>query len=99
MSLVAQEFSILTGYEFKKDLIYRIKDTKPQYKLSLKEREKNLKNAFHAEKKNYNKEKILLIDDILTTGSTIKEMVKTLKNSGISDVTVFVTSCTEYNLT
>ncbi len=98
MSLVAAEFSRLCGYEVKDDLIRRIKDTKPQYKLSIKEREENLHNAFEVDTKNYNGEKLLIIDDILTTGSTICEMIKTLKNSEITEVCVFVTSCTDFNL-
>lgn len=102
MELAAKEFSKLTGYEVKNDLIRRIKDTKPQYKLTKKEREKNLHNAFECDKSNFHGEKLLLIDDILTTGSTMEEMVKTLKNAGIGagieDLTIFVTSCTKYHL-
>lgn len=98
MELVAKELSKLTGYEVKNDLIHRVKDTKPQYKLTKKEREKNLHNAFECDKANYRDEKLLLIDDILTTGSTMEEMVKTFKNAGIEDLTIFVTSCTKHHL-
>lgn len=98
MQLVAQEFSKLTGYEVKDDLIKRVKDTKPQYKLSKKEREENLHNAFECVKENYNGEKLLIVDDILTTGSTMEEMAKTLQKSGLEDLTIFVTSCTKYHV-
>lgn len=98
MMLVAQEFSKLTGYKINSEIIKRIKDTKPQYKLSKKEREENLKEAFLCNPECYKGEKLLLIDDILTTGSTMSEMIKTLQSSGINDLTVFVTSCTQYNL-
>lgn len=98
MVLVAQEFSNLTGYDVNTKLIKRVKNTKPQYKLSKNEREKNLKDAFLCNLENYNNEKILIIDDILTTGSTAKEIIKTLKTADLKDITVFVTSCTEYNL-
>lgn len=94
MLLVAKELSKLTGYKINNDLLVRIKDTKPQYRLSQKEREANLKNAFKAEKDKYNGENILIIDDILTTGSTLKEMIKELEKTGITDITAFTTSCT-----
>lgn len=98
MVLVAQEFSKLTGYKTNFEIIKRVKNTKPQYKLSKKEREKNLKNAFECDSSKYNGTKLLLIDDILTTGSTMEEMIKTFQNVQIKDLTVFVTSCTKFNL-
>ena len=98
MELVAQEFSKLTGYSINTEIIKRIKDTKPQYKLTKKQRKKNLHNAFEYSEHHYNGEKLLLIDDILTTGSTMEEMIKTFQNAGVKDLTVFVTSCTEFNI-
>jgi ComF family protein len=98
MLLVAEEFAKLTNYQVCNSLITRIKDTKPQYKLTKKQREKNLHNAFACNTQNYNQENILLIDDILTTGSTISEMIKTFHQHDIKNITVFVTSCTKYNL-
>ena len=98
MNLVAEEFSKLTGYKVNYELIKRIKDTKPQYKLTKREREENLKDAFECNLISYEGEKLLLIDDILTTGSTMTEIIKSFQNKGVNDLTVFVTSCTEYHL-
>lgn len=98
MVLVAQEFSKLTGYKTNVDIIKRVKNTKPQYKLTKKEREKNLKDAFECDMTHFHGQKLLLIDDILTTGSTMEEMIKTFQKAGITDLSVFVTSCTKYNL-
>lgn len=99
MSLVAKEFAKMTGYEVNENIINRIRNTKPQYKLSKKEREKNLKNAFQCNKEFYNTdEKLLLMDDILTTGSTMEEMIKTLQKADVKNLAVFVTSCTKFNL-
>ena len=95
MMLVAEEFSRLTGYPIKKDLIKRIKDTKPQYKLHLHEREKNLANAFEVDPTKYNGENLLIIDDILTTGSTLGEMIRTFRRENINHLTCFTTSCAE----
>lgn len=101
MSLVAKEFSKMTGYEINETLVERIKDTKPQYKLTKKERAANLIDAFSVITDNIEncKEKNLLIfDDILTTGSTVAEISKILRKAGAQSIVAFTTSCTEYNV-
>ena len=92
MELVAKEFCYLTGYEYNCDLIKRIKDTKPQYKLTKKERAENLHGAFEVDKsKNLNK-KVLIVDDICTTGSTFEEMINEFKRNEICDIICFATT-------
>ncbi len=93
MELVAQEFSALSGYEVNLNLIKRIKDTKPQYKLNKAQRMINLSDAFEVFAQNLipNK-KILLFDDICTTGSTFEQMIKTLNDANIYDITCFATT-------
>lgn len=98
MELVAKEFSKLTGYDLNNSLIYRIKETKPQYRLSIKEREENLEGAFLVDKTSYDEEKLLIIDDILTTGSTIKAMFQAFFKKDMHKVTAFTTSCTESHI-
>ena len=92
MELVANELSRLTGWEVKNNLIGRIKETKPQYKLNKQERMKNLENAFKVYAENYNGEKLLIIDDIYTTGSTLMEMIKEFQRNKITDITCLTTS-------
>lgn len=87
MELVAEEFCRLSGNTLNTDLIKRIKDTKPQYKLKRAEREVNLSGAFKVNKENFLPMKILLIDDICTTGSTFEEMIKEFEKHNISDIT------------
>jgi len=70
---------------FLKNVLIKNKETSFQSKLSRKERENNLLNAFSCNKEIRNK-KILLIDDIYTTGSTIEECAKTLKQSGANRI-------------
>lgn len=93
MELVAIEFAKFSGYEINFDLIKRIKDTKPQYKLNKSQRMMNLSNAFEVDKtKLITGKQILIIDDICTTGSTFEEMIKEFNNVGIYDITCFATT-------
>lgn len=93
MELVAEEFSKLSGMPVNKDLIFRIKDTKPQYNLKRKERLDNLKNAFEVKVQNLDKmRKVLIIDDICTTGATFEEMIKEFEKKGVYDITCFATT-------
>ena len=93
MELVAEEFAKLSGYEINFEAIKRIKDTKPQYKLNKAQRMMNLSKAFEVDKSKIIKDKkILIIDDICTTGSTFEEMVKEFNNVGVYDIVCFATT-------
>jgi ComF family protein len=96
MELVALEFSKLSGFEVNFELIKRIKDTKPQYNLNKAQRMLNLSKAFQVNPEKYNNKKILLIDDICTTGSTFEEMIRNLKEYGIDDITCFATTSVQH---
>ncbi|MDD3013695.1 MAG: ComF family protein [Candidatus Gastranaerophilales bacterium] len=82
--LIADEFSKLTGYTVNNKIAKRVKNTEPQYKLSKRERIENLKDAFKIVKTEYTGKKLLLLDDISTTGTTLDELKKTFENEGIS---------------
>ena len=92
MELVAEEFCALSGFSLNNDLIKRVKDTKPQYKLSRQERLKNLSEAFEVDITKNSNMPVLILDDICTTGSTFEEMIKTLKNNGITDIVCLAAS-------
>lgn len=92
MELVCKEFSKLSGFECNFELIKRIKDTKPQYRLSRVQRLKNLSGAFEVNKDKISGKPLLIMDDICTTGSTFEEMIKALKNAGIKNIVCFATS-------
>ncbi len=95
MDLVCQKFCELSGYIFNNHSIIRNRETKPQYKLSKKEREDNLKNAFSIVDKDF-KEPILLMDDISTTGTTFKEIISLLNAEGFYNIVCFVTAVPEH---
>lgn len=92
MELVCTDFSRFSGFSCNFDLIKRVKDTKPQYKLSRKERLKNLSEAFIVDTEKLSGKNLLIMDDICTTGSTFEEMIKVLKISGANYIVCFATS-------
>ena len=92
MELVCEEFSKLSGFSCNFELIKRVKDTKPQYRLNKKERMLNLHEAFEVNKDCYTGKELLIMDDICTTGSTFEEMIITLKAEGINNITCMATA-------
>lgn len=96
MELVCKEFSLLSGFKCNFNLIERIKDTKPQYKLSRAERLENLQHAFTVNKDFVPQNPVLIFDDICTTGATFEEIIKELKSNGINEITCFATSTPVY---
>lgn len=72
-----------------KDVLYKIKDTKPQSTLDKEQRKINIQGAYKVQNSNIiNNKKVLLFDDIYTTGSTLEECAKVLKKSGAYEVSV-----------
>ena len=69
----------------------RHKNTSQQMTLTAKQRQKNIKNAFKIIKP-INAQYIAILDDVMTTGSTVNEFAKTLKKSGIKQVDIWVCS-------
>lgn len=70
------------------NILKRTRDTKTQYKLKKEDREENLKNAFKlvvSSQKSVARN-IFLVDDIVTTGSTLKEAANVLKRNGANKV-------------
>ena len=86
MELVSEEFSKMCGYTLNTELIKRVKDTKPQYRLTRKERLDNLSGAFEVDKTKDLHKPVLILDDICTTSATFEEMIKTLQESGITGI-------------
>lgn len=71
----------------KNSAVKRKKYTKSQTKLSKEEREKNVGNAFVIKDISLVKNKrLLIVDDVFTTGSTMKSIASVLKNNGAEKV-------------
>lgn len=76
------------------DLFLRIKDTVPQEQLSRKERQKVVIGVFSASPK-LKGLRLLLVDDVMTTGATIRECTGILLKAGAASVDVAVVARTE----
>ncbi len=69
------------------EYLKRVKETKPQAQLVSFYRKQNIKGAFALDSRPQRLDSnIILIDDVWTTGSTLKECAKVLKGSGASSV-------------
>lgn len=69
------------------DVLYRNRDTIPQTSLGRQERLNNVQGAFSLKKDADLKEQIIwLVDDVVTTGTTLDECAQVLKNHGVLDV-------------
>lgn len=68
------------------DCIKRVVDTSPQKELNDKARMKNLKNAFKIGENTLKLSKVLLVDDIYTSGATIEACTRELLEHGAEEV-------------
>ena len=85
--LIAKEIAKMLNIKLENNILIKTKDIKAQSGLTKKERAINIKNAFMV--KNIDKLKnknILLFDDIYTTGSTVNECARILKEAGANRV-------------
>lgn len=71
------------------DLLVRARNTETQTKLNFEERKENVKDAFFVNGKYKNLvlgKRIIIVDDVITTGSTVNECAKALVQAGASEV-------------
>ena len=85
--LIARYLSNFAKIQYKKDVIIKIKNNLRQSELDIHERKENVKDAYSIKNiEIVNGKKVVLIDDIYTTGATLNECAKVLKNAGAKEV-------------
>lgn len=85
--LLAEKLAKLWQLPLERSLLQRTRWTEPQTALSADERRRNLRNAFAVEDTaSILGRKVLLVDDVYTTGSTLNECSLTLKGGGAAAV-------------
>lgn len=88
----AVELALPVGKRLKRpvrlDLCARVRATDVQSKLDAAERKKNLRDAF-AVKHPVDGKHIAILDDVVTTGTTVESLTRTLKDAGAREVSVW----------
>lgn len=90
-TLIAKGFSESTGTTLDTSIVIRKKNTKTQTQMNRNERWENVKTIFSVEDKDRLKNKtVLLLDDVVTTGSTLESLAETLINAGVEKINLAV---------
>lgn len=79
--IISSNFNLSNSYKLK-----RIINKKPQAKLNEQNRKNNIKNCYAWTGNNLKNKNIILLDDVVTTGSTLNECARILKNAGANEV-------------
>lgn len=83
-ALMAEGISQIISAKVLKNRIYKIKNTVPQSTLNKEQRKKNVKGVYRVTNtKGLKDKKILIFDDIYTTGNTVNECARVLVEKGI----------------
>lgn len=82
-AVLAKALSRLTKKEALLDAVIKIRETLPQRTLTRRERIKNVAGAFSLrEPQKFLNKKVLIVDDVVTTGATLREIAYLFKKAG-----------------
>ena len=91
---LARWFCAENGFQMRDDILIKIRQTDSQTKLTREQRKANLRGAFKVVQR-VKGLSLLLIDDVVTTGSTVEECARILKIAGAKRVYVLTVALTE----
>ena len=80
-ALICRQLSKLSGWPLDTEILKRTRNTPSQTKLNRVQRKENMRNAFVCQKE-VKGMSFLLVDDVITTGSTLNACAETLKKAG-----------------
>ena len=83
---VARTFAIRAELPYSATGLQKLRETESQSSLNEAERRRNLDGAFEAERITVQGKLILVVDDVLTTGTTMNECARALKKAGAGSV-------------
>ena len=88
--LIVKEIANFTNLKEESDCLFKIKNVIEQSKLNKEERQKNIQGVYELRnKEKLYKKKILLVDDIYTTGSTVNECSKVIRGAKPKQIGIF----------
>lgn len=90
---LARPVAATLGLPLDSRICTRIRHTPAQAGLPWKKREQNIRGAFHCAR-DLSGRRILLVDDVMTTGASLDECARTLKLHGASEVVLLVVART-----
>ncbi len=86
VGLIARPLAMAMQIDFVPDALERARETRSQVGLTRPERRENVQNAFRANRARVEKRRILLMDDVATTGSTLSSCAEAFYAAGVQDV-------------
>lgn len=89
-SLIAKNLAQELNIEYSEKILIKIKDNKPQSEMKQDTRKSNVRGVYKViNKERINNKKVLIVDDIFTTGSTADECARVLKDNNAESIGVF----------
>lgn len=84
--LIANELSAMMKVPVMADVLTRLKAAKPQHTLNHKQRRQNVKGIYKASGIPIECQRVLLVDDIMTSSATLNECAKMLRLEGVTKI-------------
>ena len=89
-SIIAKNLAKELNIEYSEKILIKTKDNKPQSEMKQYTRKSNVSGVYKViNKERINNKKVLIVDDIFTTGSTVDECAKVLKENNAQSIGVF----------
>ena len=90
---IARHVAKISGVPLLPRACRKVRDTAPQAALPWKERAKNMRKAFVCDE-DFTGKHVAVVDDVMTTGATLNELARNLKQAGAARVTGLIVART-----